>query len=193
MARRPKRRSTYPKAQPSGIATIRRPRRRRTKKASSGRKTPVSFNHRTHPSKLLRQPPGYCRWCGTEILKVDGTINRRRSWCSKTCVGQYLLRSDPKVMRQHVFFRDKGTCADCGKQWMYMSDPWQADHQNPLYTAFGDWSFWEPENVVVLCTDPCHKAKTKADLAKFGHLIKRGKDKRQVSVQIVEPRRNQPS
>lgn len=76
-------------------------------------------------------------------------------------------------MRQHVFFRDQGECAYCGTVWKYMSDAWEADHIIPLFMAFGDWSFWEPENVQILCKDPCHKEKSKSDMAKYGFVIER--------------------
>ncbi|UTC29555.1 HNH nuclease [Brevundimonas phage vB_BpoS-Bambus] len=76
-------------------------------------------------------------------------------------------------MRQHVFLRDKGECASCGVVWRFLSDAWEADHVIPLFLAFGDWSFWEPENVQILCKDPCHKAKSKSDMARYGFVIDR--------------------
>ncbi|USN15529.1 HNH nuclease [Brevundimonas phage vB_BpoS-Kikimora] len=175
MARRPKRRASPPKTTANTITRRRRASRRpRRSKKPRGSKLPVSYNHRTHPSKITRQPPGHCRWCGVKIFKVDGvTLNLRRSWCGQTCVNQYLLRSDPKVMRQHVFLRDEGKCAKCGKVWNRLSDKWQADHVVPLFLAFGDWSFWEPENVQILCTDPCHKEKSASDMARYGFVIER--------------------
>jgi 5-methylcytosine-specific restriction endonuclease McrA len=176
MARRPSRRTPKRPSSTTTVTVRRRVRRpRRSKKRRAG-KTPVSYNHRTHPSKINRQPPGHCRWCGVVILKKDGSgPNLRRSWCGQTCVTQYLLRSDPKVMRQHVFFRDQGKCSGCGRVWRYMSDPWQADHVEPLFMAFGDWSYWEPEIVQILCTDPCHKTKSANDMARYGFVLKAGK------------------
>ncbi|AFU87949.1 HNH endonuclease [Caulobacter phage CcrColossus] len=150
----------------------RRPRRR---KASTTKKTPVSYNHRTHPAKIHRPAPGHCRWCHQPIYRVDGTINRRRSWCSKTCVGHYLLRTDSKMMRQHIFFRDQGVCAKCGKEHKYNNADWEADHAQPLFLAFGDPSFWEPENVQILCTTPCHKEKSAEDRRKYGFVLKMAK------------------
>lgn len=78
-------------------------------------------------------------------------------------------------MRQHVFLRDEGYCAHCKKQWKYLSDPWQADHEQPLFMAFGNPDFWEPENVQILCTDPCHKIKSKSDMEKYGFVLKMAK------------------
>jgi 5-methylcytosine-specific restriction endonuclease McrA len=131
---------------------------------------PPSYNHRTHPSKLTRPPPGYCRWCALPILKVDGTINRRRSWCSQQCVGEYLLRTDAKMYRQHIFFRDDGVCARCNKKHRYNNGDWQADHILPLAIAFGDPAFWDPENLQLLCTDPCHKEKSAEDRTKYSFI-----------------------
>jgi 5-methylcytosine-specific restriction endonuclease McrA len=33
--------------------------------------------------------------------------------------------------------------------------------------AFGDPKFWEPDNVVILCKDPCHKVKSASDRRKY--------------------------
>lgn len=132
----------------------------------------MSFNHRTYPPKLYLHTPGYCRWCAKPILRTDGIINRKKTFCNKGCVGQYLLRADPKVMRQHVFFRDKGRCYDCGKVWTYLTDEWDADHIKPLYTAYGNLAFWEPENVVILCRKPCHQQKSYRDRMKYGDVRK---------------------
>lgn len=41
--------------------------------------------------------------------------------------------------------------------------------------AFGNPDFWEPENVQVLCSDPCHKAKSKSDMEKYGFVLKMSK------------------
>jgi 5-methylcytosine-specific restriction endonuclease McrA len=131
----------------------------------------VSYNHRTHPSKLNRPPPGRCRWCLAVILRADGTVNRRKSWCSLRCVGEYLLRTDPKVYRQHIFFRDNGVCAACGVQHRYNNADWQADHILPLFMAFADSAAWDPENLQILCTDPCHKIKSADDRAKYGFVL----------------------
>lgn len=81
-------------------------------------------------------------------------------------------------MRQHVFFRDEGRCDRCKKVWRYMSDPWDADHVEPLFLAYGDPSFWEPENVVILCRDPCHKQKSAEDQKKYGFVTKLAPNKK---------------
>lgn len=67
-----------------------------------------------------------------------------------------------------------------------MSDPWEADHIIPLFMAFGDWSFWEPENLQILCKDPCHKAKSKSDMARYGFVIER-KNKKPVKTKKQKP------
>jgi len=146
---------------------MRAPRRRKSRRKDG---TFKSYDHRTHPSKRFKAPRGTCTWCLSDILNKDGTPNRRRTFCGPRCVTEYTLRADPQVMRRHVFFRDEGKCAACKKQHFYMDGPWQADHIQPLFMAFADPSFWEPENVQILCTDPCHKAKSLADLRKYGSI-----------------------
>ncbi|AFU86898.1 hypothetical protein Ccr32_gp066 [Caulobacter phage Ccr32] len=136
--------------------------------------------HRTYPGKLIAPAPGHCRWCTGPILKPDGSINRRKTFCSQVCVSHYLLRADPAEMRRHVFFRDQGVCAACKKRWLYLDDSgWQADHIEPLFLAFGDLAYWEPENVQVLCTDPCHKQKSADDMRKYGFVLKLTRERKQ--------------
>lgn len=81
------------------------------------------------------------------------------------------------MMRQHIFFRDDGVCAACGKKHRYNNADWQADHIQPLFLAYGDWAFWEPDNLQILCHDPCHKAKSKDDMAKYGFTLKLSKNR----------------
>lgn len=144
---------------------MRRPRRRKSRRKDG---TFKSHDYRTHPAKRFKPGPGICTWCRVDILKKDGTPNLARTFCSPRCVTEYKLRTDPAVMRLHIFFRDEGRCADCGKQHFYVNTDWQADHIEPLAEAHGDPAYWEPENVQLLCTDPCHKRKSAADQAKFG-------------------------
>lgn len=139
----------------------------------------ASATHRTYPGKLIAPAPGHCRWCNAGIFKPDGAINRRKTFCSQVCVSHYLLRADPTEMRRHVFFRDQGVCGMCGRRWLYLDDKWQADHIEPLFMAFGDISYWEPENVQVLCTDPCHKQKSAEDMRKYGFVLKLTKPAKQ--------------
>jgi 5-methylcytosine-specific restriction endonuclease McrA len=59
----------------------------------------------------------------------------------------------------------------------YNNADWQADHVLPLFMAFGDPPFWDPENLQILCTDPCHKIKTADDRAKYS-FVAGGREKR---------------
>lgn len=65
--------------------------------------------------KLARYPrpdpsrPGTCRWCRQPV-----TDSRRKTWCSKACVEEYLAHS-PSQQRRQVFKRDLGVCALCGR------------------------------------------------------------------------------
>ena len=49
-----------------------------------------------------------CRWCGAETPKG------RRTFCSDGCVHEWRLRTDPAYLREKVFARDHGVCAQCG-------------------------------------------------------------------------------
>lgn len=81
--------------------------------AVHGRKRPTRTleGGRIEPASLPRGPNGLplCRWCDLEIL-----AKRRRTFCSEYCVDQWRLRTDPGYLRDRVFARDKGICADCG-------------------------------------------------------------------------------
>src|SRR5579864_7508237 len=61
-------------------------------------------------STLERGPNGraLCRWCNLEIPP------RRFTFCSDGCVHEWKLRTDPGYLRDKVFERDKGVCAECG-------------------------------------------------------------------------------
>lgn len=142
--------------------------KRRKRIRRRGARKPARVTHRTHPRKAKKPGRGTCTWCLKPILRPDGSQNMRRTFCDQVCVSAYLLRTDPKVMRQHIFVRDDGRCARCGTVWAYNSADWEADHVEPLREAYGDPRFWEPENLQILCNDPCHKDKTREDRARYG-------------------------
>jgi 5-methylcytosine-specific restriction protein A len=59
----------------------------------------------------LLGPKGFriCRWCDQEV------DNERRTFCKeRDCVTQFLIRTDPGLVRRKVFERDRGVCASCG-------------------------------------------------------------------------------
>lgn len=159
--------------------TRRGPSAPRPPKATAGNEVTsfASYDHRTHPAKIVRPPAGHCRWCGRVILNKHGEIARNRSWCGPMCVHQYKIRADPQFTRRHIFLRDGGACAECFRVWKNLNDPWEADHIIPLFLAAGDWSFWEPENVQLLCREPCHVTKTSQDRNQYGFVLEmmRGK------------------
>jgi 5-methylcytosine-specific restriction enzyme A len=51
---------------------------------------------------------GLCRWCSLEVPRG------RFTFCSEFCVHEWKLRSQPAYLREHVFLRDRGICAECG-------------------------------------------------------------------------------
>lgn len=109
---------------------------------------------------------GMCVWCGKAIMREDGFRLNLRKRRHDECLEQLLIRLRPDAMRRFVWRRDGGKCArpGCGRVHELYGH-WDADHVKPLYFAFGDPSFWSPENVVILCRDPCHKLKTREDIA----------------------------
>lgn len=98
----------------------------------------------------------------TPTLDLMGRWNPKGLFCSRDCTELYLLHTDPKRMRRHIFDRDLGCCAECGTK-----HPWggkfEVDHERPLFLAFDDWDFYSADNQRLLCTEPCHKVKTAQD------------------------------
>lgn len=127
------------------------------------------INQRTAP----RGPNGrlLCRWCDVEVKPP------RVTFCSKACVHEHKLRSDPGYVRKQVWKRDHGLCALCQAdtvaQWEELTGHkltarhtkprgrWQADHIIPVVEGGGECGL---ENYRTLCT-PCHKGVT-AELRK---------------------------
>lgn len=133
----------------------------------------MSRSYRTYPGPLLRCPKGLCKWCGLLIRKEDGSLDRKKTFCGPVCTTHYQLRADPQKMRQHVFFRDEGKCSACGFVHPYLDGEWEADHTRPLMMAFGDPQYWNPENVTLMCVNPCHKIKSARDLLEFQRKFRR--------------------
>jgi 5-methylcytosine-specific restriction endonuclease McrA len=132
------------------------------------------------PTEIERSPAGrpLCRWCRNEVPK------RRRTFCSDTCVHEWKLRTDPGYLREKVFERDKGVCAQCGidtkalrgdmrkldysarrqflKKWGLREGSrkslWDADHIIPVVEGGGQCDL---SNMRTLCL-LCHKGATKA-------------------------------
>jgi len=121
-----------------------------------------------------------CRRCSAEVP------TRRRTFCSKACVHEWKLRTDPGYLRQQVFLRDRGVCAACGLDTMAtgrvplrrQAPPhhqrargsghlWQADHIVPVTEGGGECGL---ENIRTLCT-ACHKRETAALRARLAGKI----------------------
>jgi len=122
-----------------------------------------------------------CRWCAMEVPRG------RRTFCSADCVHEWKLRTDPGYLREQVFARDHGVCADCGadtealrkefrkldyrtrreflKEWKlkerWRRSLWDADHIVPVAEGGGECDL---ANMRTLCLK-CHRAAT-AELRK---------------------------
>lgn len=119
-----------------------------------------------------------CRWCRAAVQ------GRRRSFCSDVCVHEWKLRTNPGYLREHVFIRDKGVCAECGidtstlrrdmrkldyaarrrllKDWGLREGSrkslWDADHIVPVAEGGGQCDL---SNMRTLCLK-CHREATAA-------------------------------
>jgi len=136
-----------------------------------------------NPADRELSPSGrpLCRWCRQEVSKG------RRTFCSDSCVHEWKMRTDPGYLREQVFHRDKGVCADCGadtialrrdlrkldyaarkqflKKWGLREGSrkslWDADHIVPVAEGGGQCNL---SNMRTLCL-LCHRAVT-AELRK---------------------------
>jgi 5-methylcytosine-specific restriction endonuclease McrA len=102
---------------------------------------------------------GQCRYCGKQILREDGTVNRRSTW-HQECFKEYQVIYWPKETRKAVWKRDRGLCAGCGTKCHIRN--WDLDHRQPLIEAKGRIEFWLLPNLQTLCPE-CHKKKTGAE------------------------------
>ena len=144
---------------------------------STSRTMPGGFVDR---ASLPKGPNGraLCRWCNLEVPP------RRSSFCSKWCVHEWRVRSDPGYLREQVFKRDRGVCAICQRdartayfelkrsrgthrerllaRWaltrLTRKSLWDADHIVPVVEGGGECDL---ENLRTLCLI-CHRQETLA-------------------------------
>lgn len=105
-----------------------------------------------------------CRRCAYEVPRD------RKTFCSKECVHEWKIRTNPGYVRDELAKRDKGVCAICATDTGARLDPWfrerargaghlwQADHIVPVIEGGGECGL---DNYRTLCTD-CHKRETAA-------------------------------
>jgi 5-methylcytosine-specific restriction enzyme A len=125
-----------------------------------------------------------CRWCRMEVPA------RRRTFCSDYCVHEWRLRTDVGYLRECVFERDHGVCAQCGTDtvaaWNHLkrlrrdrralllrqdwgignarrSSLWDADHVVPVAEGGGECDL---SNIRTLCVR-CHRVATAALAARL--------------------------
>ena len=115
-----------------------------------------------------------CRWCSLEVPAG------RLTFCSDFCVEEWRLRSNPGHLRERVFERDHGVCADCGidciAEYHHLKrlrgaarakaaaawglrgrkSLWDADHTIPVVEGGGECDL---SNMRTLCLR-CHRART---------------------------------
>lgn len=117
-------------------------------------------------------PAGTCRWCGKEIRREDGELDRRRSYHAgpeSWRYGRTPREGEPDCLvawnrsrtwdARHALSRVGGeqlTCGECGVECGGPGQPsWEADHK----LALEDGGEHALENLWVLCV-PCHREKT---------------------------------
>lgn len=121
-----------------------------------------------HPPRVLadagfcdrsKLPPGangrpLCRWCQTEVDKPQKTF------CGKSCIHEWRLRSNPGYAREKVWERDHGKCALCSavctRRNYGSGSGWEMDHTIPVAEGGGSCGL---DGLRTLCI-PCHKRVT---------------------------------
>jgi len=119
---------------------------------------------------------GLCRWCNLEVPRG------RFTFCSAFCVHEWKLRSQPGYLREQVFLRDQGVCAQCavdtisaaralkysrgsrrqellrhwGLRTRSRKSLWDADHILPVSEGGGECDL---DNIRTLCLH-CHRVAT---------------------------------
>lgn len=119
---------------------------------------------------------GLCRWCNLEVPRG------RFTFCSEFCVHEWKLRSQPGYLREQVFLRDVGVCAECsvdttvaertlrysrgnrrqdllqhwGLRTRSRKSLWDADHILPVSEGGGECDL---DNIRTLCLR-CHRIAT---------------------------------
>lgn len=131
-----------------------------------------------------------CRWCRSEVPKG------RRTFCGDVCVHEWKLRTNPGYLREQVFGRDQGICAQCGidtkslrsdmrkldysarrqflKKWGIKEGGrkslWDADHVVPVAEGGGQCDL---TNMRTLCL-VCHRKATAALRLRLKRATKKG-------------------
>ena len=108
-----------------------------------GRVDPDTLPKGTHGRNL-------CRWCNLEVPKG------RLTFCSDWCVEEWRLRTDPGYVREKVFERDRGMCAQCGTDCMAALTHLKRQRGAARLRAYADWgvkpswrrSLWDADHIV---------------------------------------------
>lgn len=91
-----------------------------------------------------------CRWCRTEVS------GRRRTFCSDACVHEWRLRTDTGYLRECVFKRDAGVCAQCRVDTVQLRKDLRRFDYAARRKFFREWglkkesrnSLWDADHIV---------------------------------------------
>ena len=124
------------------------------------------MSYRDHPHLPHEDAsPGFCRWCGEEILRKNGTISLGRKLHDGECRWNFRA-AGYGLVRWAVFHRDKGVCAVCGLTDPNENGDWEADHIYPLWLVDRSspeaWRCWALENLQTLCAEH-HTEKSRSE------------------------------
>lgn len=111
-----------------------------------------SVNPRYRRLRELAYREGFCCWCGKPLPPPP---SRRTSWCSDTCVKEY-LSFKPAALRKACFERDQGFCRLCRRDLGITGEPYEADHKIPVVEGGLNCL----ANLRTLCL-PCHRGETR--------------------------------
>lgn len=106
----------------------------------------------------VRYPPVMylCRWCG-KILPF--THERFCPSYLTDCSSKYDRKYTWEGVRDKIMYRDNFICQICGRKGEF--NQLQVDHIKPVGIG-GD--YWDEDNLRTICSNPCHKEKTKEDI-----------------------------
>ena len=104
----------------------------------------------------LKRYPDTCAWCG-------GTKKRHMKYCGPACSDEANIRAGGIAVENAILHRDRGVCAVCGMDCLWLENQrramWMARHDwahgcEPMPGSWGPWStsgsyrMWEADHII---------------------------------------------